>query len=69
LQVSVFAPSTDARGIQPALEIVAKIADHFDGARLSGAGVVLQCGVPTPGPMVQEPGYNQFPVSIPFQVL
>jgi hypothetical protein len=41
----------------------------FDRAALVGTGVTVQCAVPLPGPLLEEPVWIGIPVQIPFQAL
>jgi hypothetical protein len=61
-QVSIFMPSSGNPCLGPLLSAADAVVAHFDRAALSG----VQCGVPTLGPVIQEPDWLHLPVSIPF---
>ena len=68
-QVSVYAPANDPKGLTPGLTAADAVTAHFDRKQLTGSGLTLQCDVPIPSPMVQEPDWIQIPVSIRFVAL
>lgn len=62
-QVSIYGPPGSGSGdLFRAADAVVALFD-----RTLGSGV--QCGVPTPGPLLTEPDWLHLPVSIPFWVL
>lgn len=66
-QVSVFAAAGQGEGTLRAA--VDALSDHFDRAQLAGTGVTVQCSVPEPGPLLEEPNWLHRPVSIDFLAL
>lgn len=65
-QVSRFEPTGTDFG--PVTQAIDSICALFDRVSLGTAPKVF-CGVPIPGPYIQEANYIHLPVSIPFQVL
>lgn len=66
-QVSIFVATGQGEG--PLFAAADAISNHFDRVQLAGTGVTVQCGVPTPGPVIQDPDWLHLPVSIDFTAL
>lgn len=66
-QVSIFVAAGVGAGTL--FSICDALSAHFDRARLTGVGVTVQCDVPVPGPVLQEPDWIHLPLSINFLAL
>ena len=66
-QVTVYAkPGAGTGALMAAADALVSL---FDRAVLTGTTVTVHCGVPVPGPVLQEPDWLGVPVSIPFLAL